>query len=117
VFIILLTLLSAPISDWSYDKSMSVGDLVVSRFNNEMAIYQVLATHPKHKHNKACTISDVLQKNPVFVLKRIFDSQFNFVVGENKILELDAFWLSKLDHKFIEERIKRLQFVKDFLDD
>jgi hypothetical protein len=117
MFILLLTLLSAKYCDFSYDKTMKVGDLVVSKLNGEEAIYQILSIEPNHKHNRNCKVEDLIQKNPVFVLKKIFDNKFNFVVDQNKRTEQDPYWLYKLDHNFIQERIKRLQFVEDFLDD
>ena len=82
-----------------------------------MMIYQILAIEKNHQHNKSCITSDLVRKNPTFFLKKIFDDQFNFVVNLNIRTEKDPFWLKKLDHEFIQERIKRLQFMESFLDD
>lgn len=113
----LFLFICSPVITFEYDQTIKVGDLVVSRFNEEFVIYQVLEINNKHKHNKNCEVSDIVQKNPVFVLKKIFDDQYNFVANQNKRAEKDPCWLTKLNREYIQERIKRLQFMENFLDD
>lgn len=115
-YIVLMSLLSAG-HVWTYDTTLKVGDLVVSGFNFEEEIYQILAIEPTHKHNKDCSFRDVIEANPIFRLKLIFDDKHRFVLNRSILKEMDPTWLRKLDHEYIKARISRLLFIEEFLEE